>query len=88
MSATSNAGVPAELWEKHGVRKSFESQKRYKKADTTRLLSVSRAAMGTPNTPALDVRVECESVGAPPVVAEDDQPPDDVGVPPGAFALS
>ena len=45
------------------------------KTDTPRLLSVSRAAMGPPKTTASDVRIECKSAGAPPEMAEDEQPP-------------
>ncbi len=58
------------------------------KTDTPRLLSVSRAAMGPPKTPAPDVRIECESAGAPPEMAVDEQPPVVVGVPARAFAWS
>ncbi len=58
------------------------------KVDTTRLLLVSLATMGPPKTPAPVERIESESAGAPPVVAEGEQPPDVVGVPPGAFAWS
>jgi len=58
------------------------------KSDTPRLLSVARAAIGIPKTPAPDVRIEDESAGAPPELAEDDLPPDMIGVPPGAFAWS
>ncbi len=56
------------------------------KSETSRLLSVSRAAMGLPKTPAPDVRIEDESAGVPPEMAEDDLPPDAIGVPPRAFA--
>ena len=61
---------------------------RYMKSDTPRLLSVSRAAMGLPKTPAPDVRIEDESAGVPLAMAKDDIPPDVIGVPPGAFAWS
>ena len=44
--------------------------------------------MGLPKTPAPDVRIEDESAGLPPVMAEDDLPPDVIGVLPGAFAWS
>jgi hypothetical protein len=84
----SDAGVPAELWGQHGDWKSWEAHKHYMKTDTPRLLSVSRAAMGTPMTPAPDVRIEFESASAPLEMAEDDQPPVVVGVPTGAFAWS
>ena len=57
-------------------------------SDTPRLLSVSRAAMGLPKTPAPDVRIEDESAGVPPAMAEVDLPPDVIGVPPGAFVWS
>ena len=72
-SASSNAGVPAELWVQHGDWRIWEARKRYMESDTTRLLSVSRAAMGPPNTSAPNVRIECESAGAPPEMAEEDQ---------------
>jgi hypothetical protein len=36
---------------------------------------VSRAAMGLSKTTAPDVRIESESAGAPPEMAEDEQPP-------------
>ena len=86
--AASNAGVPAELWGQHGDLSTWEAQKRYMKSDTARLLSVSRAAMGPPKTPASDVRIECESAGAPPEMAEEEQAPDVVGMPSGAFVWS
>ena len=56
--------------------------------DTSRLLSVSQAAMGTSMTLAPDVQIEVESADAPPEMAEDEQPPVVVGVPAGAFAWS
>jgi len=87
-SAASNAGVPAELWRHHGDWSTWDAQKRYMKSDTARLLSVSRAAMGPPKTPASDVRIECESAGAPPEMAEEEQAPDVVGMPSGAFVWS
>ena len=58
------------------------------KTDTPRLLSMSRAAMGPPKTPAPDVRIEGESASAPPEMAEVEQPPVVVGVTTGAFAWS
>ena len=58
------------------------------KTETPRMLSVSRVAMGPPRTPAPDVRIEFESAGAPPEMAEDERPPVVVGVPTGAFAWS
>jgi len=58
------------------------------KTDTPRPLSVSRAAMGTPMTPAPDVRIEFESAGAPPEMVEDEKLSIVVGVPTGAFASS
>ena len=87
-SAASNAGVPVELWGQHGDWKSWEAQKRYMKADTSRLMSVSQAAMGSSRTPASDVRIEVESADAPPETAEDEQPSVVVGIPTGAFAWS
>ena len=87
-SAASNAGVPAELWGQHEDCKSWEAQKLFMKTDTPSLLSVSRAAMGPPKTPAPNVRIEFESAGAPLEMAEDEQPPVVVGVPTGAFAWS
>ena len=59
----------------------MDAQKRYMKSDTTRLLSVSRATMGPPKTPALVVRIEGESTIATSEMAEEEQPPDVVGVP-------
>jgi len=47
-SATSNAGIPVELWGQHGTNQlwaSFKSQKRDMKRDVESLLSVSKAAM-------------------------------------------
>ena len=41
-----------------------------------------------PKTPAPDVRIEFESAGAPPEMAEDEQTPVVVGVPMEAFAWS
>jgi len=67
-SAASNAGVLAELWGQHRDWKSWDAEKRYTKTDTPRLLSVSRATMGPPKTPAPDVRIEFESVGASPEI--------------------
>jgi integrase len=87
-SAAVNAGVSDELIGQHGDWKTKAAQRRYMKSDTTRLLSVSRAAMGSTKTPAPDVRIEDESAGVPPEVAEDDLPPVVIGVPPGAFAWS
>ncbi len=58
------------------------------KTETPRLVSVSRATMDTPMTPAPDVRIEFESAGAPSEMAEDEQPPVVVGVPTRAFAWS
>ena len=53
------------------------------KSDTPRLLSVLRAGMGFPKTPAPDVRVEGESAGVPPAMAEVDLTPDVIGIPLG-----
>ncbi len=74
-----------ELWGHHGDWKTLEAQKRYMKSDTEHLLSVSRAAMGLPKTPAPTVRIKFESAGAPPEMAEEGLPPDVVGVPDKAF---
>ncbi len=87
-SAALNGGVSDELIGQHGDWKTKAVQRRYMKSDTTRLLSVSRAAMGVSKTPAPDVRIEGESAGVPPVMADDDLPPDIIGVPLGAFAWS
>jgi hypothetical protein len=56
------------------------------KSDKTRLLSVSPAAMRLPTGLAPDVRTECGSVVAPPLVAADDAPSAVVGMLKGAFA--
>ena len=69
--ASNDSGVPAELWGYHGDWKSMEAHKRYMKTDTPRVMSVSRSAMGPPKTTAPDVRIECESAGAPPEMADD-----------------
>jgi hypothetical protein len=45
------------------------------KAGTSRLMSMSQAAIGSLRTPASDVRIEVESADAPPETAEDEQPP-------------
>ena len=66
----------------------MDAQKRYMKSDPKRLLAVSRAAMHLPTGMAPDVRTECESVVAPNLMAGDEAPPEVVGVPKGAFALS
>ena len=58
------------------------------KSDKTRLLSVSRAAMRLPKGTAPDVRIEDDSAGCPPQQADDDLPPEVVGVPEGAFVWS
>ncbi len=75
-------------WGQHGEWKTLEAQKRYMKSDTENLLSVWRAAVGLPRTPALIVWIEFESAGAPPEMAEEGLPPDVVGVPDGSFTLS
>ena len=87
-SAALNAGVSDELIGQQGNRKTKAAQRRYMKSVSPRLLSVSRAAMGLPKTPVPDVRIEDESAGVPPVMAEDDLLPDVIGVPPEAFAWS
>ncbi len=58
------------------------------KSDTSRLMLVSQAAMGTSMILTPDVRIEVESADAPPEMAEDEQPPVVVGIPTGAFAWS
>ena len=58
------------------------------KSDTSRLLPVSRAAVGLPKTMTPDVWIEAESTGVPPEMGKDDLPPDVIGVPTGAFAWS
>jgi hypothetical protein len=45
-SATSNAGIPLELWGQHGDWKSAAAQRCYMQKDAMSILSVSRAAMG------------------------------------------
>ena len=87
-SAAANSDVPAELWGQHGDKKTMDAQKRYMKSNKTKLLSVSRAAMGLPRGLAPDVRTEGGSAVAPPLAAGDDAPPDVVGVPKGAFSWS
>jgi hypothetical protein len=87
-SSASNAGVPLEDWGQHGGWKTLEAQKRYMKSDPKRLLAVSRAAMHLPMGMAPDVRTECGSVVAPTLMAGDEEPPEVVGVPKGAFAWS
>jgi len=42
------------------------------KSDITRLLSVLLVAMGSPKTPAPDVRIECVSAGAPTEMVEEE----------------
>ncbi len=80
-------GVPAELWGHHGDWNFAASQKQYMKSDTEHLLSVSRATMG-PTPLAPNVRIENESAGPPPGMAEVELTPDVVGVHAGAFAWS
>jgi hypothetical protein len=80
-SSASNAGVPAEFCGQHVDQSTWYGAKCYMKSDTTRLLSVSRAAMGPPKTPAPDEQIE----GAPPEMAEEEQAIDVVGVPSSAF---
>ncbi len=87
-SVASNGGVPVELWGQHEDMKTLDAQKRYMKSDKTQLLSVSRADMRLPTGLAPDVRTECGSVVAPPLVTGDDAPPDVVGVPKGEFSWS
>ena len=87
-SSAANAGVPFELWGQHGEWKTLDAQKRYMKSDPSRLLAVSHAAMHLPTGLAPDVRTECGSVVAPTLMAGDEEPPEVVGVPKGAFAWS
>ena len=75
-------------WSTCGLEDQSGADARYMKSYNLRLFSVSRAAMGLPKTPAPGVQIEDESAGVPPVMAEDDLPPDVIGVPPGAFAWS
>jgi hypothetical protein len=97
-SAASNAGVPAELWAQQGDWKSWDAQKRYMKTNPTRLLSVSRAAMGLLRYPAPEEGIggsgsippgAVEGIGGsgsvPPGAVEEILLPDVVGVPEGAF---
>ena len=58
------------------------------KSDPSRLLAVSRAAMHLPTGLAPDVRTEFGSVTAPALMAGDEEPPEVVGAPKGAFAWS
>jgi integrase len=87
-SAAANSDVAKELWGQHGDWSSWDAQKRYMKSDTEHLLSVSRAAMRLPKGVAPDVRIEDDSAGCTPQQADDDSPPDVVGVPEGAFVWS
>ncbi len=97
-SAAANAEVPAELWGQHGDWKTMDAQKRYMKTHPTRLLSVSRAAMGLLRYPAPGAGIGVsgsnppgagegigESGSNPPGAVEEDILPDVVGVPEGAF---
>ncbi len=58
------------------------------KNDPSRLLAVSRAAVYLPTGLAPDVRTECGSAVAPTLMVGDEEPPEVVGVPKGAFAWS
>ena len=97
-SAAANAEVPAELWGQHGDWKTMDAQKRYMKTHPTRLLSVSRAAMGLLRYPAPGAGIgvsgsnppgAVEGIGGsgsnPPGAVAEDILPDVVGVPEGAF---
>ncbi len=55
------------------------------KSDPTRVLSVSRAAMGLFKDPVPGERIVGESVGVPPSMAEEGLPPAVAGVPDRAF---
>ena len=61
------------------------AQKVFMKSDKESLLSVSRVAMRLPEAHRIARRADLEPAGAPLVVAEDDLPPEVVGVPQGAF---
>ena len=86
--AANNANVPAELWGQHVYWKTLEAYTRYVKSDTEHFLSVSRAAMGLPKTPAPVVRSEDESAGASPEMVEEGKPLGVVGVPYETFSWS
>ncbi len=58
------------------------------KSDTKHLLSVSQAAMRLPKGSAPDVQIEDDSASCPPQQADDDSPPEAVGVPEMAFVWS
>jgi hypothetical protein len=64
----------------------MEAQKRYMKCDPARLLSVSRAAISLPTDLAPDLRTKFESAVVPPLMVDDNAPPDVLGVPKGALA--
>jgi hypothetical protein len=83
-SAVANARISTELWGQYGDWKTMDAQKRYMKTHPTRLLSVSRAAMGL-----LECLAPDEGIGgsgsSPPGKGEDILLPDVVGVPNEAF---
>ena len=58
------------------------------KSDTKHLLSVSRAAMSLPKGTAPEVRIEYDPASVPSQQADEDSPPEVVGVPEGAFVWS
>ena len=58
------------------------------KSDKELLISVPRAAMGFPKTSTPVLRIEGESAGAPPEMADAEQIPVVAGVSYGAFAWS
>ena len=58
------------------------------KSDTKHLLSVSQATMSLPKGTAPDVRIECDPASFPPRQADDESPPEVVGVPEEAFDWS
>ena len=73
----------------YGDRMSMASKKRYKESDKKQFMlfvSQSWPCMGPPKTPAPDVRIECESAGAPPKMAEEELLPDVVLAPFRVFA--
>jgi hypothetical protein len=60
----------------------------YMKSDMAQIMLVSRAGMSRPTILAPDVRTEGMSAVIPPLKADDDAPPDVIGVRKGAFEWS
>jgi hypothetical protein len=58
------------------------------KSDKEHLISVSQAAMRLPKGTAPDVRIDNNSASCPHQQADNDSPPEVVGVPEGAFFWS